>query len=203
MAQQHARQVAREQRLQAGFIQHEGSLQLIPRAAQTTWLDDQGDAAAATARGQFGMGQQRLLQLIGTDGHQLHLGVGRVAAQVQRALLQQLATGLGVQLAGHLAFRHHQAAELTTLAVERLQGSLGAVGVDREQHPRGVGHFAEQRFADGRVLVRLLVLGVLPGVRRHDQGHGEPARRLAEQFLVAGKDRLLAQQAEHLHGERP
>ena len=67
-------------------------------------------------------------------------------------------------------------ATLAALIVVVLSGD-GAVGVDREQHARGIGHLAEQRLGERRILVRLLVLGVLPGVGGDDERHRQPAWR--------------------------
>ncbi len=73
--------------------------------------------------------------------------------------------------------------------------------VSRKQHPDHVVHLSEQRFAEGRVLVGLLVLAVFPGVRRRDQGPAEPACRPANLLLLPGKNNALPHHAQHLHAE--
>ena len=47
----------------------------------------------------------------------------------------------------------------------------------------------------------LLVLAVLPGMRRHDQGDTDPLRRAPCFHELARKNDLLAQGAEHLDGK--
>ena len=86
-------------------------------------------------------------------------------------------------------------------AVGGTQRGSRAVRIDWEQHTRGVGHLAQQRLGQGRVLVRLLVLAVLPGVRGGHRDNRQPPLRTARLRLVAGEQDLLAQRAEHLDGE--
>ncbi len=74
--------------------------------------------------------------------------------------------------------------------------------VRREKHANHVVHFAEQRLAEGGVLMRLLILAVLPGMRRRDQRPPQPACRPADLLLLTGEDDALAHHAEHLHAER-
>src|SRR3546814_4710545 len=86
--------------------------------------------------------------------------------------------------------------------IDRMQCRDGAVRIDWKQDSRGVAHLAEQRFADGRILVRLLVLAVLPRVRGDDEWDRNPARLLADLALAPREHDLLAQAPEHLHRER-
>src|SRR3546814_16382446 len=78
----------------------------------------------------------------------------------------------------------------------------GAVRIAWKQDSRGVAHLAEQRFADGRILVRLLVLAVLPRVRGDDEWDRNPARCLADLALAPSEHDHLAQAPEPLHRER-
>ena len=84
-------------------------------------------------------------------------------------------------------------------AIDDAQGLRSAACVDRKDHTGSLRHFTKQGFGQGRILMGLLILGILPGMRGCNQRDADPARRLTKLFLVAGKDDLLAQRAQHLH----
>lgn len=73
--------------------------------------------------------------------------------------------------------------------------------VGRKRRPDHIAHLTKQRLAEGGVLVRLLILAVLPSVRRRDQRPAEPACWPADLLLLPGKDDALPHYAQHLHAE--
>src|SRR3546814_1496292 len=89
-----------------------------------------------------------------------------------------------------------EARHLTASLIDRMQCRDGAVRIDWKQDSRGVAHLAEQRFADGRILVRLLVLAVLPRVRGDDEWDRNPARLLPD-LALAPREHDLLRSEEH------
>src|SRR3546814_17847484 len=82
-----------------------------------------------------------------------------------RTCLNDLQRRLSVELMGHVALGNDEARHLTASLIDRMQCRDGAVRIDWKQDSSGVAHLAEQRFADGRSLVRFPVLAVFPRVR--------------------------------------
>ena len=62
-------------------------------------------------------------------------------------------------------------------------------------------HFAQQRFAEGGVLVGLLVLAIFPGMRRRNHRESQPFGRALHNSLMACKNQLLTYRPEHLDAE--
>src|SRR3546814_1007626 len=131
------------------------------------------------------------------DGDKLHVRVGRCAFDMGRTCLNDLQRRLSVELMGHVALGNDEARHLTASLIDRMQCRDGAVRIDWKQDSRGVAHLAEQRFAAGRILVRLLVLAVLPRVRGDDEWDRNPARLLADLVLAPREHDLLARSEEH------
>src|SRR5690348_4243150 len=99
------------------------------------------------------------------------------------------------------AFWRNEATDDTMHRVDAAQRLHRGVRIDRKKHPRNIGHLAEQRFADGRILVRLLILAVFPGVRTDDQWYPEPLGPASRLLLVTREDNLLTKRAQHLDGK--
>src|SRR3546814_20455168 len=95
-----------------------------------------------------------------------------------RTCLNDLQRRLSVELMGHVALGNDEARHLTASLIDRMQCPDGAVRIDWKQDSRGVAHLAEQRFTDGRILVRLIVLAVLPRLPRDDDWLHTPPRLL-------------------------
>ena len=110
------------------------------------------------------------LQLVGADGQQLQLGA-RIGAEDGKTVV-----GSGLRLrhgeaALNRVFRCDDQCYLAVAGVDLAHHRDRAVAVDRKVHRRAIAHFLQPGVAQGRVLVGLLVLTVLPGVGGGNDRH--------------------------------
>src|SRR5581483_10614860 len=196
-----SRQLRREKALDVSGLKHKAAFNLVAGNAKTPWLDDNGDTAAQTTLCQSRQGLQCLLQLIGTNRNELNVGMFWRAGDRHPTLLDAFDRLRAVEDHRHRPLWGDEATDLCVLGIDASQRFNGAIGIDRKQDARYVRHFAEQGLADCRVLVRLLVLAVFPGVRGDEERYADPARRTTQFLLVPGEDDLLPQRAQHLDGK--
>src|SRR5581483_6805220 len=159
-----SRQLRREKALDVSGLKHKAAFNLVAGNAKTPWLDDNGDTAAQTTLCQSRQGLQCLLQLIGTNRNELNVGMFWRAGDRHPTLLDAFDRLRAVEDHRHRPLWGDEATDLCVLGIDASQRFNGAIGIDRKQDARYVRHFAEQGLADCRVLVRLLVLAVFPGV---------------------------------------
>ena len=133
-------------------------------------------------------GPHSFRQLVGAVGYQEQRLAGRrVFVHHQGAMPGQQFGFPGIKDAGPFALRDHHAAYPAPFAEHRWQRGECAVVIGRKQHAGYVVHFPEHAFAEGGVLMRLLILTVLPGMGRGNDRQAKPACRPAHLFLVPGK----------------
>ena len=104
----------------------------------------------------------------------------------------------GAVLGPHILGSHHGGHTSAGTEQSAYHGD-GRIGIEGEVHRRHIRHLAQPRLAQRRVLVRLFVLAVLPGVRAHQHRHRHPLHRAPRLQRVAGKDHFLTHGAQHLH----
>ena len=137
-------------------------------------------------------------QLVGADGYQLYPG-RRVLMQAQGALVRQFPGLLFTELRGLGIFRHHQNGDLPPAAVDFQECLHCAARVHRKQHRRHILHFRQPGFAQGWVLVGLLILAVFPGVRTQQNRHADPVGASVGMAALSREENFLAHGAEHFH----
>ncbi|PRD19269.1 UNVERIFIED_CONTAM: Ribonuclease [Trichonephila clavipes] len=155
---------------QIGIAVHGGTLHRIAPFAQQARLDQRHLAAGYAVVAQMPGGAAYCLQLVGANGQQLQLGAG-VGTEYGEAAV---GSGLGLrhgQAGVHRVFRCHDQGHLSVAGVDLAQHRHGAVAVDREVDRGTVAHLLQPGVAQGRVLVGLLVLTVLPGVGGGNDRH--------------------------------
>jgi hypothetical protein len=197
----HARKVRWEQRVNGYVVIDEFGLDGIARNTQASRFQDDGDTGTLAQSSKVLLCLDCLVQLVGAQRDELHLGIGGIAYQMGCAVTDQTLRRFGVEAILHIALGDDQAGQLAAPSIDVTQCGDGGIAIHREQHARDVRHFAQQGFTDGRILVRLLVLRVLPSVRGDDQRHRQPAGWPAGLTLVAGEDDFLPHQAKHLDRE--
>ncbi|MCY1524749.1 hypothetical protein D9M68_596970 [compost metagenome] len=170
MAQQYARQPRREERAHVGIRKDEDGFKLVACNAQAAGLDHHGYAAFVSASGQMVARLQSLFELVGAYGDELQHAGRRVARDMRRAAFHEGLGGPRVETMRAVALGHDDAGHLGAARVDGPQRRRGAIAIHGEEHAGGIGHLAQQGFAYSGILVRLLVLGVLPGMGCHHQG---------------------------------
>ena len=107
--------------------------------------------------------------MIGADSDQLHItGFTKSDGTIPEQLHSLTAVKNGRQFC--LGNRHGPELPLGSKTLVKARHSTIAVG--RIDNAGSVTHFSHQDFAEGRVLMRLLVLAVFPEVRRRNDRHG-------------------------------
>ena len=201
--QQHAPAARRREQpltlLGAGYA---GGLPGIARRPKTPRFLQVNQTPGHTLLTQTNGGAAHLAQLIAATGNQQHWLAIALRIDQQRSITGQLLSLFDCKSAGLFTLGHQQAREPAALLIDARQQGQQRVVIGWQQNTHDVVHLAQQRLAEGGVLVRLLVLAVLPGVRGGHQRPAQPAGWTSRLLLLTGEDQTLAHGAEHLHAKR-
>jgi hypothetical protein len=149
----HPWKLAREQRSAHCFADHVAAFQLVARLAKAARLDNASYTRTLTALLEPCARSQSFAQLIGADGDDLDISAACLPCDGCRAMLESIGAFTSVESVMNRPLGNDEAADLSVSGIDAPQCLDGAVGVDGEQDTRNVGHFTEQGFCDGGILM--------------------------------------------------